>query len=166
MVGVVEEQVQPILGQRATVGGDESFGHPRQIPVAHQAGPVLRCQQEAGILVRPYAAHILDRQVGVGHQVLVFIEEQDPGRVGQGQEDALGAVLKEPAALFVGGVVAVDEGDGVWVGDDLTAQTPAAATVEGQPTIDGGYIGPAGHAAQDAVIHIYPQPGIPADWLL
>ena len=117
------------------------------------------------------ALAVVGRTAGVGGEAEVSAQAPDPGGGLEFDVDALGAVLKIPAALGVGFVVAgneVDEfavceqrafGSGASAGEAalglgrVVAHVPLAAFVQAEPAVAVGDVGPFAHGLLNDVIH-------------
>ena len=98
---------------------------------------------------------------------LAWTNASDPGCAFKFYVDTLRAVLKEPLALWVCPIIAGDEGKELVVLEPispalrkatgrlhgLVSQVPAAAGIQTQPAVAGGYLGPLHHGLKHDVIH-------------
>src|SRR5688572_23177138 len=127
------------------------FGVALEVPVIQQADPALAADQDRALVVEE-SLERLGRPPAMVEQALAFVVH-DQRRVGKGHEDALRAVLEEPAPARVRGVVARDEFAQGPVADALALDQPVAAPVEVEPAVDRRDVGPLREAANDDFVH-------------
>src|SRR5688572_22218057 len=149
------------LGDEAEALFDLAAGYARQalagfritpeVAVVEQRDPARAMDQHRALVVQqsPRGGKFLPAVID---QPLAFIVH-DERRIGEPDVDALRAILEEPAAACVGGVIARNELAQRDVADALALDQPVAAAVEIQPAIDGGNVRPLGQAANDHLVH-------------
>lgn len=139
--------------------------HQPQAKIGHQVQPAGFVQQ---------AVLHVGLQPGVRQHPAIGLQAPDPGRGFELDEHALRPVLKEPAPVLIGRVVAVNELDELVVLQQRTlavrerslglcavvAHVPVAARVQPEPAKTVRHIGPLGHRGPDDIVHI----GKPQRW--
>ena len=86
-------------------------------------------------------------------QLAIRRETKHPWSRMEIDEHALRAILEIPAPTVVEAVISLDESHCRPVGDGLTFEQPTSATIKRKPAEYRGHVGPAGHRANDALIH-------------
>ncbi len=143
-----------------------AVGRPGHVLALQQPKAQIAGQIDLAPLVQPAVLH-LSGQPGVGAHRAIGIDPPNPGGDLQLHKHLLGAILKIPAALWIGHVVAADELDEFFVLQlralavgkvaqglgALVAHVPMPARIQAQPAVTSGHIWPFGHGLFDDIVH-------------